>query len=307
MLPSIDADVPGVPTEVMDQSLLKRFTDASMQVVQLARTEARRQGHNYVSTEQLLLGLLLNETGSASEILKQLGLTVERTRAQIEVYSGQGSGLVAVEPPLTHRAYRMLHRSIAAADQMKIVAVNTHHLLLGLLREADVISIGILETYGIDLVSLEQKLLSLDPQTVDPESVLHRFQTYLSAYIEQLDLGHVYRPLTAIPLATGDCLITDLVCVSHQSASHTLPDVVIEMCSTTKSLHLVKAKMQVWIAAGVQAGVVIDPAYKRVLVYWPDQALELFQETETIRLTHLFTEFEIQGSALWFGQSSAQS
>lgn len=53
-------------------------------VIEIAFDEARRMGHNYVGTEHLLLGLLIEGEGIAAHVLEELGATLEKVRAEIE-------------------------------------------------------------------------------------------------------------------------------------------------------------------------------------------------------------------------------
>src|SRR3989442_2599109 len=46
--------------------------------------EARRMGNNYVGTEHLLLGLLIEGEGIAAHVLEDLGANLEKTRTEIE-------------------------------------------------------------------------------------------------------------------------------------------------------------------------------------------------------------------------------
>ncbi len=46
--------------------MFERFTEKAIQVVILAQEEARRLGHKFVGTEQILIGLIAEETGIAA-------------------------------------------------------------------------------------------------------------------------------------------------------------------------------------------------------------------------------------------------
>ncbi len=52
-------------------------------VIELAVDEARRFSSNYIGTEHLLLGLLRGKDGVASNVLDSLGITIDRTREEI--------------------------------------------------------------------------------------------------------------------------------------------------------------------------------------------------------------------------------
>ncbi len=59
-------------------------TSRVKKVIEIAFEEARRMGNNYVGTEHLLLGLLIEGEGIAAHVLEDLGVTLEKARAEIE-------------------------------------------------------------------------------------------------------------------------------------------------------------------------------------------------------------------------------
>jgi hypothetical protein len=60
------------------------FATESKQVLASALREAIRLGHNYIGTEHLLLGLVLNRDSSGAKILTTLGITRERTAETLQ-------------------------------------------------------------------------------------------------------------------------------------------------------------------------------------------------------------------------------
>lgn len=84
----------------------------------LAQEEARRLGHNFVGTEQILLGLIGEGTGIAAKVLKSMGVNLKEARVEVEKIIGRGSGFVAVEIPFTPRAKRVLELSLEEARQL---------------------------------------------------------------------------------------------------------------------------------------------------------------------------------------------
>ena len=54
--------------------MFERFTEKAIKVIMLAQEEARRLGHNFVGTEQILLGLIGEGTGVAAKVLKSMGV-----------------------------------------------------------------------------------------------------------------------------------------------------------------------------------------------------------------------------------------
>ncbi|KAI8544082.1 hypothetical protein RHMOL_Rhmol08G0267900 [Rhododendron molle] len=95
--------------------MFERFTAQGIKVfmiAQEAQEEARRLGHNFVGTEQILLGLTGEGTGIAAGVLKSMGINFKDARVEVERIIGRGSGFVAVEIPFTPRAKRVLELSL---------------------------------------------------------------------------------------------------------------------------------------------------------------------------------------------------
>jgi len=59
-------------------------TSRVKKVIEISFEEARRMGHNYVGTEHLLLGLLIEGDGIAAHVLEDLGATLEKVRGEID-------------------------------------------------------------------------------------------------------------------------------------------------------------------------------------------------------------------------------
>jgi len=91
--------------------MFERFTEKAIKVIMLAQEESRRLGHNYVGTEQILLGLLGEGTGVAAKVLKASGMNLKDARVEVENIIGRGSGFVAIEIPFTDKAKRVLQLS----------------------------------------------------------------------------------------------------------------------------------------------------------------------------------------------------
>jgi ATP-dependent Clp protease ATP-binding subunit ClpC len=59
------------------------LTPRTKRVIEVAVEEARQMSHPYIGTEHLLLGLIQEEEGIGSEVLRGLGLSLDRIRAQV--------------------------------------------------------------------------------------------------------------------------------------------------------------------------------------------------------------------------------
>ena len=60
------------------------FTDGVKRVMQYAREESARLGHNYIGTEHLLLGIIKEGKGKAVTVLTNLGLNLETVKQSVE-------------------------------------------------------------------------------------------------------------------------------------------------------------------------------------------------------------------------------
>ena len=63
--------------------MFERFTEKAIKVIMLAQEEARRLGHNFVGTEQVLLGLIGEGTGIAAKTLKSMGVNLKDARVEV--------------------------------------------------------------------------------------------------------------------------------------------------------------------------------------------------------------------------------
>ena len=139
--------------------MFERFTEKAIKVIMLAQEEARRLGHNFVGTEQILLGLIGENTGIGPKVLKAMGVNIKDARVEVEKIIGRGSGFVAVEIPFTPRAKRVLELSLEEARQLGHNYIGTEHLLLGLIREGEGVAARVLENLSVDLSKVRSKII----------------------------------------------------------------------------------------------------------------------------------------------------
>jgi flavin reductase (DIM6/NTAB) family NADH-FMN oxidoreductase RutF len=86
-------------------------TSRVKKVIEISFEEARRMGHNFVGTEHLLLGLILEGEGIAAHVLEDLGATLDKVRSEIEVLlrdwtEPAGPAAVPAFPPIDADLYR---------------------------------------------------------------------------------------------------------------------------------------------------------------------------------------------------------
>lgn len=140
--------------------MFERFTEKAIKVVMLAQEEARRLGHNYVGTEQILLGLI-GGGGVATSCLRGVGVNLKDARFEIEKIVGRGTGFVAVEIPFTPHAKTVFELASDEARGLGHNHIDTEHLLLGVLKISDCVAVGVLETLGVSAPMLRNKVVAM--------------------------------------------------------------------------------------------------------------------------------------------------
>lgn len=141
--------------------MFERFTEKAIKVIMLAQEEARRLGHNFVGTEQILLGLIGEGTGIAAQVLKSMNVNLRDARIEVEKIIGRGSGFVAVEIPFTPRAKRVLELSLEEARQLGHNYIGTEHLLMGLVKEGEGVAARVLENLAVNVSSIRTEVIQM--------------------------------------------------------------------------------------------------------------------------------------------------
>ncbi len=146
------------------------FSARIRSVFHLARAEAARLGHDYVGTEHLLLGLLLDAEGVHASILTRLGVDGEELGLRVEdalpgggpERAGSGAATGGGESlPWTSRAKKAIDAAIAEARELGDSLVDTEHLLLGLTRDVRSIAALALDESGVGFGSVRSELQRL--------------------------------------------------------------------------------------------------------------------------------------------------
>ena len=150
-----DAGIDGDPSFV-------RFTDRARKVMRLADDEARRLRHEYLGTEHILLGLVKEGSGLASNVLVGLGVDLQETRAEVERITHVGpecnTGRKLLQTP---RAKRVFQFAMEEAHGLKHNYVGTEHLLLGVLREREGVGAQVLRSQDLNLLLVRKEIRDL--------------------------------------------------------------------------------------------------------------------------------------------------
>lgn len=141
--------------------MFERFTERARKVVVKAQDEARFLKQNYIGTEHILLGLINEKEGIAAKAFHELNIAFDDIRSAVKDVVTKGSSESYEHIPFTPRAKKVLELSLREALQMGHNYIGTEHILLGLLREGEGVAARVLNSMGITLDNVKEKVKEL--------------------------------------------------------------------------------------------------------------------------------------------------
>jgi len=316
-----------------EKSMFERYTAKAKQVIVLAQEEGSRLGHQFVGTEQLLVGLIAEDTGVAAKVLKLAGVNLDAARIEVEKIIGRGAGVKGVEFPFTPKAKLVLDNSIEEARRLGHNYIGTEHLLLGSLQVTDGVAVRVLQTLRVDLQQLRQQVLkeiTLGPtpiQTVTSSSVginsggedlgnspndftsgeiSARFCALLFSWVEPRQLGHIVGAGAGFQLPNGDVVAPLISFFARERLKRVprtypelVPDLVVEIKSAFDQLASRQEKLGRLLDLGAKIGLLIDPDEQTVSVYNSRTEFHVLRESDKLTIPALLPGWELSVSQLW--------
>ena len=152
--------------------MFERFTERARKVVVKAQDEARFLKQNYIGTEHILLGLINEKEGMAARVFYELNIPFDDIKSAVREVVNEGTSESYEHIPFTPRAKKVLELSLREALQMGHNYIGTEHILLGLLKEGEGVAARVLNSMGITLDIVKEKvkeLLSKQTYYSEPE------------------------------------------------------------------------------------------------------------------------------------------
>ena len=137
-----------------------KFSEDARSVLTAAQEEALRFNQNNIGTEHLLLALVRPEGGPATEVLRNLGIDLERLLVAVRKNLVRGHRSVYGEIPFSPGAEKAIELAFDEARRLRHKDVGAQHLLVGLVREAEGIAARVLESMGVSLERVRAALVS---------------------------------------------------------------------------------------------------------------------------------------------------
>ncbi|MGM0138079.1 ATP-dependent Clp protease, ATP-binding subunit ClpC [Enterococcus sp. DIV0755b] len=137
------------------------FTEKAKAVLTIAQEEAKTFKHQSVGSEHLLLALIIEQDGIAGKVLREMNISENDIREEIEHLTGYGtmkSYPAGAYLPYSPRAKQIFAYAGDEAKRLGAPNIGTEHLLLGLLRDDEILASRIMINLGLSLAKMRQIL-----------------------------------------------------------------------------------------------------------------------------------------------------
>lgn len=124
------------------------FAEDAKEALRLAQEEAEVSRCSYIGTEHLLIAILRVGSGTGYRVLSSLGVTLEAVRAAVAFAIGRSERILIQQIIPTSRVKQVIELSFTEARRTGDPAVDTGHMLLGLVIEGEGIAAHVLEDLG---------------------------------------------------------------------------------------------------------------------------------------------------------------
>lgn len=149
-------------------------TSRVKKVIELSFETARQMGHAYVGTEHLVLGLLTEGEGIAARVLIDMGVTLERVRAEIDRKQTEGAGEpygsrptfvqrhFTSQRPMAPDVVKLMGAASRVADSRGSTLIGLDHLLDAMISSAGMEALARLLDVRRHAAAKEQAIASQD-------------------------------------------------------------------------------------------------------------------------------------------------
>ena len=137
------------------------FTERAQAVLEIAQEEAKRLKHQSVSSEHVLLALVVEQNGIAGKVLREMDLNETEIYEEIEHLIGYGGirsypkGVFLPYSPRMKQVFALASSEVKKTGSQK---VGTEHILMSLLKDESIMAPRIMINLGISLSKARQVL-----------------------------------------------------------------------------------------------------------------------------------------------------
>jgi ATP-dependent Clp protease ATP-binding subunit ClpC len=175
----------------------EKYTPDVRYVISCAREETQRLRHRLIGSEHLLLSILKLHNPLIEGLFASLHVSTANLLGALDFVMRRGHKALLSEPILSVSARAILVCAEKEAEQLSSPVVGIEHLVLALLEEQNGVTVGILESLGVDCDRAQSQLHLL--MNSDTERVIWA-TAYHSRYESTPALNQVSHDLTLAAL-----------------------------------------------------------------------------------------------------------
>ncbi len=150
------------------------------------------------------------------------------------------------------------------------------------------------------------EIIVMSPSDYASDEIGTSFATLLSHWVRPRKLGRITGSSAGFRMPNGDLVAPDAAFViaeklreSPRSYADLVPDLVVEVKSSSDSVKRQKAKVERFIERGSLYGVLIDPGKHTVTIYRRGADPVVLLDGDTLAVPDLLPGWEISVSELW--------
>jgi ATP-dependent Clp protease ATP-binding subunit ClpC len=142
--------------------MFERFTEKGVKSIMIGQEEARRSGRDFVSCEDILVGIILENTSVASTVLDSFEINIYQIRREVERLVGKKNLAGPTRDiPFAPNTRLMLERSMKIAGDFGQSYVAPEHMLLGIIAKPMLyITFELFQALKVNVQDLTKKLIA---------------------------------------------------------------------------------------------------------------------------------------------------
>jgi Uma2 family endonuclease len=161
-----------------------------------------------------------------------------------------------------------------------------------------------LPDYRLELV--DGAVVIMTPSGYESDEIALEFGAELRNWVKPRRLGRVTGAGAGFILPNMDTRAPDVsfvkaerLRVSPRAYAELAPDLMVEVKSPSDRLQTLRDKIQAFLQAGTQIGILINPETQTLEVYRLEQPMQLLQGNETLTIPELLPGWQISIADLW--------
>ena len=177
------------------------YTPNAQTALNIAQEQARYFKHQAVGTEHLLIALSLEKNGVAANLLRQLNVSTDDLREEIERFTGYGTMMDLTRSsylPYSPKMREILSVAGQLARQLGTDRIGTEHLILALLSDGNILSSRILNSLNVNVAQARRTLLRRMGVDMNKQRLSNRQQNSRGNGSQTPTLDKLARDLTKV-------------------------------------------------------------------------------------------------------------